>query len=33
MFQPYSIIPAMVTPVDDNEELNEAALRRLVNFY
>lgn len=32
MFQPYGIIPAMVTPVDDNEELNEAALRRLVNF-
>jgi 4-hydroxy-tetrahydrodipicolinate synthase len=32
MFQPYGIIPAVVTPVDDNEELNEAALRRLVNF-
>jgi 4-hydroxy-tetrahydrodipicolinate synthase len=26
------IIPAMVTPLDDQEELNEAALRRLVNY-
>ncbi|HSR33653.1 MAG TPA: 4-hydroxy-tetrahydrodipicolinate synthase [Anaerolineae bacterium] len=32
MFQPYGIIPALVTPVDKNEELNEVALRRLVNF-
>jgi 4-hydroxy-tetrahydrodipicolinate synthase len=27
----YGIIPAMVTPFDDKEELNEEALRRLVN--
>jgi len=26
------IIPAMVTPLDDQEELDEAGLRRLVNF-
>jgi 4-hydroxy-tetrahydrodipicolinate synthase len=26
------IIPAMVTPLDDQEELDEAALRRLVNY-
>jgi len=32
MFQPYGIIPALVTPVDENQDLNEAALRRLVNF-
>lgn len=32
MFQPYGIIPAMVTPVDGNEEVNEAALRQLANF-
>lgn len=32
MLQPYGIIPAMVTPVGEDEELNEAALRRLVNF-
>jgi 4-hydroxy-tetrahydrodipicolinate synthase len=32
MFQPYGIIPAMVTPLDNNKELNEAAVRRLVNF-
>lgn len=32
MLQPHGIIPAMVTPVDGSEELNEAALRRLVNF-
>jgi 4-hydroxy-tetrahydrodipicolinate synthase len=32
MFEPYGIIPAIVTPLDGNEELNETALRRLVNF-
>ena len=26
------IIPAMVTPLDDQEELDEVALRRLVNY-
>ena len=26
------IIPAMVTPLDDQEELDEAALRHLVNY-
>jgi len=31
MFKPYGIIPAMVTPLDANEALNESALRRLVN--
>ncbi len=31
MFKPYGIIPAMVTPLDENEALNESALRRLVN--
>ncbi len=31
MLKPHGIIPAMVTPLDENEELNEAALRRLVN--
>ena len=31
MFKPYGIIPAMVTPLHDNEALNESALRRLVN--
>ncbi len=32
MFQSYGIIPAIITPVNDHEELNEAAPRRLVNF-
>jgi len=32
MFQPYGIIAAIVTPLDENEELNETALRRLVNY-
>ena len=31
MFKPYGIIPAMVTPLDENEALNESALRRLVS--
>jgi 4-hydroxy-tetrahydrodipicolinate synthase len=31
MLNPYGIIPAMVTPLDENEALNESALRRLVN--
>jgi 4-hydroxy-tetrahydrodipicolinate synthase len=31
MFKPYGIIPAMVTPLDENQALNESALRRLVN--
>jgi dihydrodipicolinate synthase/N-acetylneuraminate lyase len=26
------IIPAMVTPLHENEDLDEAALRRFVNF-
>ena len=32
MVQPHGIIPALLTPVDGNEELNDAALRRLVSF-
>lgn len=32
MLQPYGIIPAMVTPLTKNDELNEASLRRLTNF-
>ena len=31
MFKPYGIIPAMVSPMDEKEALNESALRRLVN--
>jgi 4-hydroxy-tetrahydrodipicolinate synthase len=31
MFKPHGIIPAMVTPLDENEALNESPLRRLVN--
>jgi 4-hydroxy-tetrahydrodipicolinate synthase len=31
MIKPYGIIPAMVTPLDSAERLNEASLRRLVN--
>ena len=32
MLQPYGIIPAMVTPLTKQDELNEPALRRLTNF-
>jgi 4-hydroxy-tetrahydrodipicolinate synthase len=32
MLQPYGIIPAMVTPLTRQDELNEPALRRLTNF-
>jgi 4-hydroxy-tetrahydrodipicolinate synthase len=32
MIEIQGIIPAMVTPLDDQEELDEAGLRRLVNF-
>jgi len=32
MFQPHGIIPALVTPLDGRDRLNEAALRRLVRF-
>lgn len=32
MLQPYGIIPAMVTPLTKNDELNEPSLRRLTNF-
>jgi 4-hydroxy-tetrahydrodipicolinate synthase len=32
MLQPYGIIPAMVTPLTKEDELNEPALRRLTNF-
>ena len=32
MFRPKGIIPAMVTPFDQNEELNLGALRQLVNY-
>jgi 4-hydroxy-tetrahydrodipicolinate synthase len=31
MLNPYGIIPAMVTPLDEGEALNESALRQLVN--
>jgi 4-hydroxy-tetrahydrodipicolinate synthase len=31
VFKPYGIIPAMVTPLDEDEALNESALRLLVN--
>jgi 4-hydroxy-tetrahydrodipicolinate synthase len=31
MLKPYGIIPAMVTPLNEDETLNEVALRRLVN--
>jgi len=32
MLKPHGIIPAMVTPLNDDETLNEGALRRLVNY-
>jgi len=32
MLKPHGIIPAMVTPLNENETLNESALRRLVNY-
>jgi 4-hydroxy-tetrahydrodipicolinate synthase len=32
MLKPYGIIPAMVTPLTREDELNEAALRRLTNY-
>jgi 4-hydroxy-tetrahydrodipicolinate synthase len=32
MLQPYGIIPAMVTPISKQDELNESALRKLTNF-
>ncbi len=32
MLRPYGIIPAMVTPLTREEELNESALRRLTNY-
>lgn len=32
MLQPYGIIPAMVTPITKEDELNESALRRLTSF-
>ena len=32
MIRPYGIIPAMVTPLHQDETLNENALRRLVNY-
>jgi len=31
-FRPYGIIPAMVTPLNGDESLDELALRRLVNY-
>jgi len=31
-FTAKGIIPAMVTPLDDNGKLNKTALRRLTNF-
>ncbi len=31
MFKPCGIMPALVTPLTDREEIDEAALRRLVN--
>ncbi len=31
-FQPYGIIPAMVTPLNDDESVDEPALRRLTNY-
>ena len=30
--KPHGIIPAMVTPLTDDEQIDEAGLRRLVNF-
>jgi|GEM_PF-3337976 len=30
-FKPYGIIPATVTPLTENEQIDQAALRRLVN--
>ncbi len=32
MFEPRGIIPAMITPLNDDETVNEKALRKLVNF-
>jgi 4-hydroxy-tetrahydrodipicolinate synthase len=32
MFQPHGIIPALVTPIDAGDEVNETALRQLVDF-
>lgn len=32
MFQPRGIIPAMITPLTEDERVNEAALRKLVNY-
>ena len=32
MMKPYGIIPAMVTPFKNDEELNEPALRKLTNY-
>lgn len=32
MLQPYGIIPAMVTPITKEDELNPSALRKLTNF-
>jgi 4-hydroxy-tetrahydrodipicolinate synthase len=32
MLKPYGIIPAMVTPLTREDELNESALRRLTNY-
>jgi len=31
-FAPRGILPAMVTPLNDREEVNEKALRSLVDF-
>ncbi|MGW8249868.1 MAG: dihydrodipicolinate synthase family protein, partial [Anaerolineales bacterium] len=32
MLQPFGIIPAMVTPLTGDDELNQPALRKLTNF-
>ncbi|NLW56275.1 MAG: 4-hydroxy-tetrahydrodipicolinate synthase [Firmicutes bacterium] len=32
MFKPYGIIPALVTPLDENGNLLEEALRRVINY-
>lgn len=32
MFAPKGIIPAMVTPLDNHEDINESALRKLANY-
>lgn len=32
MFKPYGIVPAMITPLQNSERVNEKALRRLIDF-